>query len=151
MGKKLKICLACSAGGHLTELLQVMDAVKGHETFFLTFKREDTVKFDEKVYFIIDPKRNPIKLLKNVLQTLRVLLKERPDVVISTGAGVVVPACYIGKILGAKIIFIESFARITSKSLSGMLVYPIANIFLVQWKPLLNKYGRRAQYGGSVF
>ncbi len=151
MSKRLKICMASSAGGHLTELLQVKEVVEGYDSFFVAFKREDTEGFDEKLYFIEDPKRNPFKLFKNFFQSLKIIYQERPGVIITTGAGVVVPLCYIGKIFGAKIIFIESFARITSRSLSGVFVYPIADLFFVQWESVLTKYGKKAVYGGSVF
>ncbi len=151
MIKRLKICMASSAGGHLTELLQIKEIVEGYDSFFVTFKREDTEGFDEKLYFIEDPKRNPFKLFKNFFQSLKIIIKERPDVIITTGAGVVVPLCYIGTVFSAKIIFIESFARITSRSLSGFFVYPIADLFFVQWKSVLSKYGKKAIYGGSVF
>lgn len=147
---KLKICLACSAGGHLTELLQLEEAFSGYDRFIVTFLREDTAKLAGRVYYLIDPKRNPLKALVNFFQSLRVVLKERPRVVITTGAGVVVPLCFIAKLLGSKIIYIESFARITSRSLSGVLLYPIADLFFVQWKELLSKYGSKAQYGGTV-
>jgi UDP-N-acetylglucosamine:LPS N-acetylglucosamine transferase len=148
--KKLKLCLACSAGGHLTELLQLEEAFKDHEYFFATFRREDTESLPWKVYYLTDPKRNPLKLLLNFLQALWVVLRERPGVVITTGAGVVVPLCYFAKLLGAKIIYIESLARIDSRSLSGLLLYPIADLFFVQWRQLLGKYGSKARYGGKV-
>ncbi len=125
--------------------------IEGHDSFFVTFKREDTEGFEENLYFIDDPKRNPFKLFKNFIQSLKILYKERPDVIITTGAGVVVPLCYIGKAIGVKIIFIESFARITSRSLSGVFIYPIADLFFVQWRSVLSKYGKKAVYGGSVF
>lgn len=148
---KMKVCLACSAGGHLTELLQIKKVFEKHEYFFVTFRREDTINFEERVYFVEDPKRNLLKLVKNVFQAARILLIERPNVIITTGAGVVVPLCYVGKLLGTRIIYIESFARIDSASLSGKLIYPIADLFFVQWRHLLGKYGKKAQYGGSVF
>lgn len=148
--RKLKLCLACSAGGHLTELMQLEEAYKGYERFVATFRREDTESLSGKVYYLVDPKRNPLKMLLNFLQALGVVLRERPSVVITTGAGVVVPLCIIAKLLGAKIIYIESFARITSKSMSGVLLYSIADLFFVQWKQLLEKYGRKARYGGKV-
>ncbi|MEK6977816.1 MAG: PssD/Cps14F family polysaccharide biosynthesis glycosyltransferase [Candidatus Hydrothermarchaeota archaeon] len=148
---KPKVCLACSAGGHLTELLSVKEAWEGYESFLVTFRREDTSGMEGKIYYIEDPRRNPLQLLRNILQALRVVLEERPGVIITTGAGVVVPLCYIGKLLGSKIIYIESFARIDSPSLSGRLLYPIADLFFVQWRALLGKYGRKAQYGGGIF
>ncbi len=145
----MKICLACSAGGHLTELMQIKEAFEGYDYFLVTFRRDDTKNLS--AYYVEDPKRNPLKFLKNLFQAARVLFKEKPDVIITTGAGVVVPLCYLGKISGVKIIFIESFARIDSKSFSGIAIYPIADLFFVQWKSLLGKYGNRAQYGGGVF
>ncbi len=148
---KMKVCLACSAGGHLTELLQIKKAFEDYERFFVTFRREDTINFEERVYFVEDPKRNLLKLVKNIFQAARILLVERPNVIITTGAGVVVPLCYVGKLLGTRIIYIESFARIDSASLSGKLIYPIADLFFVQHRSLLGKYGKKAQYGGSVF
>jgi beta-1,4-N-acetylglucosaminyltransferase len=72
-------------------------------------------------------------------------------VIISTGAGVAVPTCFLGKFLfKSKFIFIESFCRIKEPSLSGKLIYPIADLFFVQWKNLLNFYGKKAIYRGSV-
>ncbi len=147
---KLKICLACSAGGHLTELLQLREAFQGHDYFYATFRREDTQRLKGRVYYLIDPKRNPLKVLINLLQALWIVVKERPRVVITTGAGVVVPLCYIAKLLGVKIIYIESLARIDTKSMSGILIYPIADLFFVQWRELLPKYGDKARYGGTV-
>lgn len=145
-----KICLACSAGGHLTELLQLKEAFEGYEHFYATFKREDTEKIKGRVYYLIDPKRNPLKLIINFLQALRVVVKERPKVVITTGAGVVIPLCYLAKLLRGRIIYIESLARIDTRSLSGILLYPIADLFFVQWRQLLGKYGGKAIYGGKV-
>ncbi len=149
----MKICLACSAGGHLTEVLQLALVYKKYDHFFITFKRKDSEDLSktERVYFITDPKRNIIKLLKNIKESITILLREKPDVIITTGAGVVIPTCYIAKILGKKIIFIESFCRIFEKSFTGRLIYPIAGLFLIQWKELSGKYGRKAIHAGPVF
>ncbi len=146
----MKICLACSAGGHLAELLQVKAAFRGHDTFFITFLREDS-KSLKNAYFIEDPKRNPLLLIKTIFQSCSILKKEKPDVIISTGAGVAVPACYLAKLMGKRVIFLESFCRVKTPSLSGKLVYPIADVFLVQWKEMLSKYGKKAKYWGAVF
>jgi UDP-N-acetylglucosamine:LPS N-acetylglucosamine transferase len=147
----LKVCLACSAGGHLTELLQIREAWEGYETFLITFRREDTRNFQgERIYYVTDPKRNPLLLLRNLLEVFRILRKERPHVILTTGAGVVVPLCYLGKLLGAKVIYIESLARIDSRSLTGVFLYPISDLFFVQWRDLLGQYGGKAVYGGTV-
>jgi beta-1,4-N-acetylglucosaminyltransferase len=151
--RKLKLCMACSAGGHLTEMVHLKKCYSKYSRFFITFKRIDTEEFSkkEKVYFVPDPGRNPMNFLKCVFQTFNILLKEKPDVVVSTGAGVAIPACYMSKfLLGSKIIFVESFCRIEEPSLSGRIVYPISDMFLVQWFKLLKKYGGKAVYRGAI-
>lgn len=151
--KKTKLCLTCSAGGHLTELLFLKKCYSKYQRFFITFKREDTAEIakQERVYFVEDPKRNIIRFLKSFFQTFSILSKENPDVVISTGAGVGVITCYIAKLFfGSKIIFLESFCRIEEPSFSGRLVFPIADMFFVQWKEMLQKYGEKAIYRGAI-
>ena len=148
----MKICLACSGGGHLSELLQLEDFYKNKEHFFLTFRRPNSEELSkkEKTYFVADPKRNPIRLLVNLWQSAVVFFNEKPDVVLTTGAGVAFPIALIAKIFGKKVIYIESFCRITEPSLSGKLFYHISDIFLVQW-PEMKKYFKRAEYYGGVF
>ena len=90
-------------------------------------------------------------LIMTLIKAVKILLKEKPDVIISTGGGeIAVPFCYIGKVLGAKVIFIETLTRLTTPSGGGKLVYPIADLFLVQWESLLNRYGKKAKYWGKV-
>jgi beta-1,4-N-acetylglucosaminyltransferase len=149
----LKICLACSPGGHLTQMQRLMPAFEGKDYFFVTFK-SDYSRHLERAY-LLDYKlgyiRERLTWLKTIFVALRILLRERPDVVISTGGGeIAIPFCYAGKLLGAKVIFIETLARITTRSGAGKLIYPIADLFLVQWETLLKKYGKKAQYWGSV-
>ena len=151
--KKPKVCLVCSAGGHLTEMFHLKKCYSKYPHFFITFQRMDTSELSrqEKVYFVTDPGRNPINFLKCVVQSFKMLLKEKPDVVISTGAGVAIPVCYLAKLFfGSKVIFVESFCRIEEPSLSGKLTYPISDLFLVQWPEMLKKYGDKAIYKGAI-
>jgi beta-1,4-N-acetylglucosaminyltransferase len=149
----LKICLICSAGGHLTQMLRLMPAFEGRDYFFVTFKAESS-RHLERAYFLEYKEgyiRERLTWLKTIFTALRILAKERPNVVISTGGGeIAVPFCYAGKLLGAKVILIETLTRVTTRSAAGRLVYPIADLFLVQWESLLEKYGRKAQYWGKV-
>lgn len=150
---KIKVCIASSAGGHLTEVLLIKKAYEKYDKFFVTFERENSIELanKEKVYFVEDPKRSLKKFIKCMFQTFQIMFKERPSVIISTGAGVAVPACFIGKLLfKSKIIFIESFCRITKPSLSGRLIYLISDLFFVQWQRLLKYYGSKACYRGAV-
>jgi len=148
----MKICLTCSSGGHLLQIMQLENFYKKYDHFFLTFRRDMTENLakKEKVYFVKDPKRNPFALILNFFQTLSVFLMERPDITISTGAGVSVVACFLAKVFKNKIIFIESFSRVKYPSFSGRLVYFVADLFIVQWKSLL-KFYPKAVYGGSIF
>jgi len=145
----MKIALVCSAGGHLTEMQQLEKAYKGFRHFFVTFEREDSREL-ENVRLVADPKRSPVKLVKNFFQSLGIFLGEKPDVVITTGAGMAVPFCCIAKLFGKKVIYIESFCRIEEPSLTGKVLYRVADIFLVQWEELLGKYGGKARFWGRL-
>ena len=91
-----------------------------------------------------------VKMLKNFSQTWKIIAKEKPDVVISTGAGAAIAACLIGKLMGSKIVFLESYCRIFAPSRSGRFVYRFADLFLVQWEKML-KFYPKAKYWGAVF
>jgi len=148
----MRICLACSSGGHLLQILQLERVYKRYPHFFLTFKRDMTKDLSktEKVYFVMDPKRKLFNILLSLFQSFRIFLTENPDIVISTGAGVGIPICFIAKLMMRRVIFIESFSRVFRPSFSGRLVYLISDLFIVQWKPLL-KFYKKAKYGGSIF
>lgn len=137
----------------MAEILHLKDSYSKHPHFFITFKRMDTTELakKEKIYFVSDPGRSPINFLKCVFQSFKILLKERPDVIITTGAGVAIPPSYLAKLFfGSKIVFVESFCRIEEPSLSGRAMYPISDLFLVQWPEMLKKYGDRAIYKGAI-
>lgn len=150
--KKKKICLTCSAGGHLTELLQLRESWKGHQHFFVSDERLNAIDLakKEKVLFVACPRRNPALLALNFLQSMGIFLREKPDFVVSTGADTAIPICLIARLFGKKVAFIESFCRVKEPSLSGKIMYGIANLFLVQWKEN-KKFFPKAEYAGSVF
>lgn len=149
----MKICLVCSHGGHFDEMMRLSEAF-GDYNYFLVTHASYAAKRLKNVYRIKFDGWNligKILLTKVFIRALYILLKERPDVIISTGAGeIAVPFCYIGKMMGVKIIFIDTLARMTSSSGGGRLIYPIADLFLVQWQSLLPSYGRKAKYWGKV-
>jgi UDP-N-acetylglucosamine:LPS N-acetylglucosamine transferase len=137
--------------------MRLLDAFEGHNYFFVTYKSEVTKNFINAYFLKFEEKGLKAKimlkmmLVKTIIKAVKILIKEKPDVIISTGGGdIAVPFCYIGKVFGAKVIFIESLSRITTASAGGILVYPIADLFLVQWKSLLKKYGNKAKYWGKV-
>ncbi|MBI3413285.1 MAG: capsular biosynthesis protein [Candidatus Aenigmarchaeota archaeon] len=149
----MKIALPSSAGGHLTELMQIRDSFGTHEIFFITVKRKDTEDLSgkERVYFVSDTGRSPIGLIKNIFQSLKIIIRERPGVIITTGAGAAIPSSIFGKLFGAKLVYIESYCRANSRSWSGNILYPFADVFLVQWPDMVSKYGKKTQYWGGVF
>ena len=86
----------------------------------------------------------------NIIKSFKIFMKFRPDVVVTTGAHTAVAMCYIAKLFKKKIIYIESFANIETKTLTGRLIYPIADKFIVQWRSMLKLYPK-AIYGGWIF
>lgn len=146
----MKIALVCSHGGHLTEILYLVDAFKGHEVFFITYNSFRTRQLPYKKYLLENIGTNPVKMLKAFLQIGKILAKEKPKVIISTGSEIAIPAFIIAKFLGIKTIFIESWCRIKTKSGTGKIVYYLSDLFLVQWPQLLELYGKRAKYMGAV-
>ena len=78
------------------------------------------------------------------------MLQLRPDVVVTTGTHTAVPMCYIAKLFGKKVIFIETFANSKTKTMAGKMIYPIADVFIVQWEEMLKLYPK-AIYGGWIY
>jgi beta-1,4-N-acetylglucosaminyltransferase len=144
------VCVACSAGGHLAEALAAIAEIKA-ECYFVTFDEPHVRSrlIGKEVYYVVDPHVSPLLYLKNAWQSLRILLRKRPKVIVSTGAGIALATCLLGKLGGCKLIFIENGARVTTPSRTGRLVYPLADLFIVQWKPMLQHYPR-AIYGGPL-
>lgn len=149
----MKLCLVCSHGGHLNEMLHLSDAFKCHDHFFVIHGSEHINNLENGYLIKFDgwTLTGKILLTKVFIRAIYVLLKERPDIIISTGAGeIAAPFCYVGKMLGMKIIFIETLARVTTPSGGGRLIYPIADLFLVQWQSMLKIYGKKAKYWGRI-
>ena len=149
----MKVCLVGSSGGHLTHLYMLKDFWKDKDRFWVTFDKEDarSILENEKVIPCYYPTNRNIKnLIKNTFLAIRILLKEKPDLIISSGAAVAVPFFYIGKILGAKLIYIEVFDRIDKPTVTGKLVYPIADKFIVQWEEQKKVYPKAINLG-SIF
>jgi len=92
----------------------------------------------------------PFKFALNFLKSLIIYIKFRPKYIVTTGAHTSVCSCYIGKLFGSKIIFIETFANMQTRTLSGRMVYPISNLFIVQWEEMLELYPK-AVLGGPIY
>jgi beta-1,4-N-acetylglucosaminyltransferase len=145
----MKIGLVCAHGGHLSEMLQLMDAFEGHETFFITYDAVRTRALERR-YLLPMIGKNPLLMAYAFVATLRILCREKPELLISTGAEIAIPAFYLARLMGIKTIFVESWARVAQPSGTGRLVYPVTDVFLVQWERLLSKYGKKAKYEGAI-
>lgn len=145
----IKICLTCSHGGHLTEMLQLMEAFEGQDTFFFCYDAETTRRLPS-AYLVPNMVRNPIELVKNLFRVRRIFRKERPDLVVSTGAEIAIPVVLVAKLFGIPTVYVECGAQATETSLTGRLMYWLADRFYVQWPELLQKYGPRATMRGSL-
>jgi UDP-N-acetylglucosamine:LPS N-acetylglucosamine transferase len=89
-------------------------------------------------------------MLRVSMQSLRIMLKERPDVVITTGVLAMIPISLQAKLFGKKLIYIESFAKVTTPNQSGKLLYRFADQFYVQWESMLDVYPD-AIYKGGIY
>lgn len=153
MKKNIKVCLVGSSGGHLTHLYQLKTFWENKNRFWVTFNKEDANSLlkDEKVYYCHFPTNRSVKvLLINTVIAWKVLRKEKPDLIISSGAAVAVPFFYLGKLFGAKTIYIEVFDRIDASTITGKLVYPISDKFIVQWDEMKKIYPKAINLG-SIF
>ena len=151
--KEIKVCLVGSSGGHLTHLYMLKPFWENKKRFWVTFDKEDARSLlnGEKVYPCYYPTNRNIKnLIRNTVVAWKVLHKEKPDLIISSGAAVSVPFFYLGKLFGSKLIYIEVFDRIDKPTLSGRLVYPIVDKFIVQWDEMKKVYPKAINLG-SIF
>lgn len=149
----MKICLVGSSGGHLAHLYMLKPFWQDKERFWVTFDKEDARSLlkGEKMYSCHYPtNRNLWNLIRNTFLAIKVLRKEKPDLLISSGAAVAVPFFYLAKIMGKKLIYIEVFDRIDKPTLTGKLVYPIVDCFIVQWEEMKQVYPKAVNLG-SIF
>ena len=149
----MKICFVGSSGGHLTHLYMLKRFWPDKERFWATFDKEDARSLlkGEKLYPVYYPSNRSIKaLIINTFRAVKILRKERPDLIISSGAAPAIPFFWIGKLMGAKTIYIEVFDRIDKPTISGRLCYPVADKFIVQWEEMKKVY-KKAIVLGSIF
>lgn len=149
----MKVCLVGSSGGHLAHLYMLKPFWQDKERFWVTFDKEDArslLKGEKMIPCYFPTNRNIKNLIRNTVVAWKVLRKERPDVIISSGAAVAVPFFYLGKLFRAKLIYMEVFDRIDKPTTTGKLVYPIAHRFIVQWEEMKKVYPKAVNLG-SIF
>ena len=139
----IKVCLVGSSGGHLTHLYMLKPFWENKERFWATFDKEDARSLleGEKIYPVYYPSNRSIKaLIINTHRAIKILGKERPNLIISSGAAPAIPFFWIGKLMGAKTIYIEVFDRIDKSTIAGKLCYPVTDKFIVEWEETKNVY-----------
>lgn len=157
-----KVVLIGSAGGHLTQALTLADALAGEHDFVLCTQDYPSVRGMEAEPFrriyrtpIYWDYQRPfgvmVSLLASLLILARIFRAERPDVIISTGAEIAIPALLVGRYLVRRpTLYIESLARIESPSLTGRICQHLADRVFVQWPGLLGSFGPKAEYHGRL-
>ena len=149
----MKVCLVGSSGGHLTHLYMLKPFWQEQERFWVTFDKQDARSLLEGETFYpcyYPTNRNLKNLIKNTILALKILRREKPDLIVSSGAAVAVPFFYLGKLFGAKTVYIEVFDRIDKSTLTGKLVYPVTDKFIVQWEEMQQVYPKAVNLG-SIF
>ena len=150
-GKKPKICLISSSGGHFEQLSMLKPLGEKYDIFWVTEKSD--YKGNANYYLPStgsnDPKF-PIQMVINGIKTVKIWRKEKPDFVITTGTMVALPICFLAKLMRKKVIYIETFARVTDCTRAGKLMYKVADLFIYQWEEL-EKYYPNGVYGGSIY
>lgn len=151
--EKLKVCLVGSSGGHLVHLYMLKPFWQDKDRFWVTFDKEDArsiLEGERMIPCYFPTNRNLKALIINTIIAWKTLRKEKPDLIISSGAAVAVPFFYIGKLYGVKTIYIEVFDRIDKATMTGRLVYPVTDRFIVEWPEMIKVYPKAVNLG-SIF
>ena len=151
---RAKVCIPTSSGGHLTHMRMLLPLLdKAADRFWVTFDKEDanTALEGERVYHCFFPtNRNVRNTVRNTLLAARVLREERPDLIVSSGAAIAVPFFLLGKLMGAKTVYVEVFDRVDAPALTGRLVRRFTDLFVVQWPEMTRVYPGSVDLG-SIF
>ena len=150
---KIRICLASSSGGHFEQLMMLKPLIKKYDGYIVTEKIDYNINVEDiPVKYVLPINRDDtmffLKLIVNVIKSFIIIITDRPDYIISTGALAAIPLMIWTKVLGGKVIYIESFAKIDSPNLSGKIAYKFADQFYVQWESMLKVYPKAIYLGG---
>ena len=151
--KGKKVCFAASSGGHFEQLSMLKPLMDEYDSFVVTEETayKATIK-DEKMYYLHHVNRKewtmPIWMVVNAFKSLKMVMVEKPDVIITTGVLAVIPLCLLTKLFGGKLLYIESFAKVSSPTETGKFLYKFADQFYVQWEPIREFYPNAIYLGG---
>ena len=150
-----KLCFAASSGGHFEQIAMLQPLMAKCDSFVVTestcYKSE--IK-GQRMFYLHQINRKeklfPFWLFVNALLSFKILLIEKPNVVITTGVLAMLPLCILAKLLKKRIVYIESFAKISSPTLTGRFLYIFADRFYVQWESM-KKFYPKAIYIGGIY
>lgn len=145
----MKICLVCSHGGHLTEMRELEAAFKDHDICYLTYRSERTRNLPASC-LIDNLADKPWTLVLALLRIAELISREKPRIMISTGAEIAIPAFFLARLAGINTIFVETCARVRTPSMTARLVYHMSDFFFVQWENLTKCFGRNVRYEGGL-
>ena len=155
--KKKKVMFISSVGGHLTQLLELKSIFNDYKYVLITEKTDVSkeLKSKYKMSFLPYGSRNqkfvyPFILLWSCIKSLFYFIKYNPNVIVTTGANTCAAMCCLGKIFGKKVIYIESFAKRNSPTVTGKMIYKLHayTTFVVQWESMLEFYPKAEFWGG---
>ena len=150
-----KICFAASSGGHFEQLMMLKPLMDKYDSFILTEKTKYTLSDEtQDIMYMRQVNRREwnwiFAIIYNAIKSLFIFFREKPDVIVCTGALAMLPMCLICKMFRKKLIFIESFAKVTSATQTGKFLYKYADEFYVQWEQMLKVYPK-AKYMGGIY
>lgn len=148
----MKIMLVCTSGGHFSTMQSLKPFWSQHDRVWVSDFKEDTSTLvdSEKVHWLpYQAPRDFTAFLRNFPSTFKVVTKEKPDLIVSTGASIAVNFAITAKLTGTRFMFVESLSRASELSLSGKLVYPICDELYVQWPDLSERYPK-ATFAGRI-
>jgi beta-1,4-N-acetylglucosaminyltransferase len=155
----MKIFMIVSGGGHLDEAISLVSAFQGHELILISYRLKSLSDFThpqvKKKYFLsLFASHGPVlwfSLIIDLFEFFGILVKERPQILFSTGSEIAYGPFILGKLfLRTKNIFLETVTRPDTPSETAKHVYPFTDLFLVQSERLLPAFGKKAVYAGAV-
>lgn len=151
--KKIKICFCSSSGGHFEQLMMLKPLMEEQDCFVVTEKLEyDVITSGCPIKYVMQINRSDktfiFKFLYNIVISYGIVIKQRPDLIISTGALAAIPMMIWTKVFRGKVIYIESFAKIDNPTISGKIAYIFADQFYVQWESMKKFYPNAICKGG---
>ena len=156
---KKRVIFISSTGGHFSELMMLKPVFKDYDFHLITEKTKSTIslkdEYKDRMHYLVYGTRYHkvryfFKVVWNTIKSLGLFIKIRPHAIVTTGTHTAMPMCIIGKLFGAKIVFIETYANVYTPTGSGKFIYKFADKFIVQWEEMLKVYPK-ATYLGGIF